>query len=291
MADFEMSQLDVVVADDKDMFIDISTAALLRAGCLEENIFSAEDGVEALEKLDGLQEGGHDDAPILLVLDVRMPRMGGNQAAAEVHKRHVEGNLRRRPFMVSLSAGHTETIEAQGGDHNMMVPKPLQGDSLTRVLNSLSQWWAQGNGRPSGTAAPSAGAGRGGAFDISKVDVVLGDDEAVSRMVLQMLFQKAGVATDIREADEDAALVDEIRELQDGDASNPIIVVLGVSSWVDAVIAENFSTRRPFVVCGSVAASGASQATKSKFDTIMTCTANSDDVAKCLQDCEAWWTR
>lgn len=290
---FEMCKLDVVVADDCDMFIDLSAAALIRAGCLEENIHRAEDGVQALERLDHLQDGGHDDAPILFVLDVRMPNMGGNQAAAEVKKRYEESTLRRCPFVVSLSAGHTRAPKDDGStDYNLIIPKPLQGDALTRTLQDLRRWWDEGNGRPAGTAPGGSRPCTGSrAFDVSRVEVVLADDEAVERMVLQMLFAKAGVATEIREADDEAALLEELQDLQAGDASNPIVCVIGVAAWVDRVLAEQFS-RRPFLVCASVAAAGACKATRQKFDAVMhEETANSDDVARCLQDCEVWWSR
>lgn len=287
--DFDISHLDVIVADDKIMFIEISRAALMGAGVPEENIHSAEDGVEALEKLEALQNGAHDDAPILLVLDVRMPRMGGNQAAKEVQKLHDEGTLRRRPFVVSLSAGHTETSEKDaetGTGHHMSMPKPLQGEALKRTLTGLRKWWSQGNGRP----AFGASAGSSKTWDLSKVDIVLADTEPMCRIALSMQFSQAGATKDIQEADEESELVELLEELQDTNQDQPIICVIGVPSWIDQVLQHGFS-RRPFLVCGSVAAAIVCPATKRKFDAIMgTTNTNQDDVATCLEEAQTWWS-
>lgn len=112
----------LVVEDDEDTRE--TMADLLRDEGFE--VSTARDGVEALAHLDGAS------LPAAMVLDMRMPRMGG----AEV-LRHVRSIPRLSALKVCVLSGTVEDAATEQAD--LVIEKPLLVDRLVQVQRWLQE--------------------------------------------------------------------------------------------------------------------------------------------------------
>lgn len=131
----------IVIADD-----DVDDCLLLREA-LEENglvsgIHFVGDGEELLEYL--RREGRHAESntvpcPLLILLDLNMPRMDGREALADIKS---DPRLRHIPVIVLTTSATDEDIShtyALGA--NSFIVKPATFAALVQVMNRVIQYW------------------------------------------------------------------------------------------------------------------------------------------------------
>jgi len=97
------------------------------------------DGEAALRFL--RREGEHAGAPRpdLVLLDLNLPLLGGQEVLRRVKADHA---LRRIPVVVlSTSASEDDVLRAYDGGVNSYVRKPVELDGFLRVLRSVEEWW------------------------------------------------------------------------------------------------------------------------------------------------------
>ena len=102
------------------------------------------DGEELLDYL--LHRGAYEDPrssprPLLVLLDLNMPRMNGREALARIRS---EPTLRSLPVVVlttSSARDDVDTVYAIGG--NSYIVKPVTFDGLVRVAEELGRYWLQ----------------------------------------------------------------------------------------------------------------------------------------------------
>ena len=102
------------------------------------------DGEELLDYL--LHRGAYEDPrssprPLLVLLDLNMPRMNGREALARIRS---EPTLRSLPVVVlttSSASDDVDTVYAIGG--NSYIVKPVTFDGLVRVAEELGRYWLQ----------------------------------------------------------------------------------------------------------------------------------------------------
>jgi len=302
---FDPSTLTVVYAEDDMVFREIALPAITKVGIKEDNILTAEHGLEALDYLNDLQDGNPGDA-IVMLLDVNMPVMDGNTCAKKVRALEAEGKLRRLPFLVCCSSGVEQVTFGGGGDiYHITMPKPFSDKEVDLVLTKAKEWWQDevsgagaGGAAPAAPAAPAAAApaaaaggsaragGGGGSFDIAEIDIIVGDPEPICRMALTTALTLVGCNEDLMvECDTPEEVVDALRDAQ-GKPEQPVMIFLSNTSWADSVTDECASlTRKPFVVCTSVdgdqGVAGFNACLPKQFQQV--------DLQKIVEDCRRWW--
>lgn len=275
--DFDRSKLSIIYAEDEFVFREITIPAIKRAGISKENLHVAEDGVEALEFLEKLQDSPN--LPLLMLLDVRMPNMDGIQCAKKVQEMVAENSLRRIPFMVCCSAAIRQvSFEDELGVFQVTMPKPFSNKEVDLCIGKLAEWWSEAHGgevqqeqqAPAAAQAPKAASAAspkapasadaaGGTpnpgFDLKCLDMVVADDEPICRMavvasLMQMGFQKEFV----HEVEDDEEMMEEIQGIQARTPDGPILVFLGNETWLPGLCQQctDDGKKRLYTVCTSV---------------------------------------
>ena len=115
------------------------TIDALKTGRLRNRITHVEDGVEAMAYL--RREGEYESAPRpdLILLDLHMPRMNGQDVLAEVKE---DPELRRIPVvMMTASQQEKDIIMAYNLHVNCYVIKPLDLEQFIAAVKSIEHFW------------------------------------------------------------------------------------------------------------------------------------------------------
>lgn len=289
--DLRPATIDIIYAEDEEVFRESAIHELLKVGFQRENIHEADNGHGALQHLVTLQNAGHLTNPLLVLLDVRMPGMDGRECALQIQEMVKKKVLRREPFVVCISSiSRQVTIDEGKGNFQVVLPKPINKDYLKEALNALENWWTLGHGRQ--LAAWKT-------FHPEQLEIIVADTEPACRMSLTEDFVRVGVLRDaISEAEEEDLLLEELVSAQDGDASRPLVVLLGIERWAQSIrtfvdeakVGQCPRRREPFVVCTSVDSDriGGKSAVE-HFDAFLPTRRSKADVKWCLEFCRLWW--
>jgi len=267
MIPFAVDEVDIVFAEDDPIFQEISIPTIARICSLESHrILLAGDGRSALVHLRQLQSGPQ-HVPILLLLDVRMPGMDGLECACVVRHMAESNQLRRLPFVVCCSSALDEVVKDRNTPFHIHISKPLTESQMQLVLEAAQAWWRAGRasgGRPAPALPLRGGAGsslvaegdhpcagegqslerREAAWDLSKVDMIVGDSEAICRMSLQTSLMLLGASEERIQDCEDTHEVEEaIRQAQE--CTGPLMVFLGTPHWMERFAAAGDNLVRP----------------------------------------------
>lgn len=286
--DIDLARVDIVYAEDEEMFRETAVRELVQAGFVRKNIHEADNGLIALEHLARLQMSGNITAPLLVILDVRMPGMDGRECALQIQELIKKRVLRREPFVMSISSIHRQVVYDEGkGNFQIVLPKPFNHSVVTEVIGLLKEWWTMGYGRQ----LPAWKS-----FDVTTVDLIAADEADVCRMAATIAFQRAGALPEnIVEVEDKEELMTQINECQANDKTRPLVVLLGQPLWAADLKALSESMkgtvfREPFVVCVSVDSDriGQTQAIQN-FHAFMPPGFKPEDVSWCLELCRLWW--
>lgn len=108
----------LVVEDDRDL----GQAIQLALETHGHDTVIARDGIEALERVDEI-------CPILLLLDIRLPRMGGSELARELRQRDL-----RIPIVLVTSVENPRRVATEVGAADVLV-KPFRLAELLRIVS------------------------------------------------------------------------------------------------------------------------------------------------------------
>lgn len=288
--DIHPSTIDIVYAEDEEVFRETAIRELLKVGYQRKNIYEADNGIGALEHLARLQNEGNVTKPLVVLLDVRMPGMDGRECALQIQELVKKKLLRREPFVICISSIHRQVVvDEQGGNFQVVLPKPINTGFLDECWDLLNKWWTLGLGRQLPAWKE---------FDPSQIDVISADDEPVCRLSSTTAFVKEGVQQDaVVEVDEEDELMETLEEVQNGNVARPLVILMGKEAWavrvkafVDERRQEKTLKREPFVVCTSVDSDriGASTAVE-HFHAFLPRTFQPSDVKWCLEFCRLWW--
>jgi CheY-like chemotaxis protein len=129
----------VVLAEDNPDHAFFTTRAFQDAHGKDLEMHTVSDGVELLDYLN--KRGAYSEAerPHLVVLDLRMPKLGGLEVLAEMRERP---DLRTIPVVVLSSSDRPEDVSAsyeQGA--NSYVTKPASLSGLRQGVGELAKYW------------------------------------------------------------------------------------------------------------------------------------------------------
>mmetsp|Transcript_51493 Transcript_51493/g.159703 ORF Transcript_51493/g.159703 Transcript_51493/m.159703 type:complete len:314 (+) Transcript_51493:55-996(+) len=308
---FDQAKLSIIYAEDEIVFREITVPAINKAGISQENLHVAEDGLAALEILDTLQADA--GAPLIMLLDVRMPKMDGMQCAKKVQELVAEKALKRVPFMVCCSSYVRQvSFEDDQGIFQITLPKPLGRKEVEMCIAKVSAWWAEeyGDGaaatpapaapapaapaaptEPAG-AAPAAG-GTGGTpgssvplTDPGCLTLIIADDEPICRMAVQATLKLAGAREEsTQEAEDEEEAMEIAQKIQAESPDKPIAIFLGNPSWLPALQQLTSTGKPPFIVCTSVDG----EQTHGDFNATLPKQSKQADVKQVLAQCLEWF--
>jgi CheY-like chemotaxis protein len=254
MSGTSASDVEIIYAEDEFVFREIALPAIRRAGLRAEHIHIAEDGFVALEHLQRLQDS-RSTAPLLMLLDLRMPGMDGKGCASEVAKLVEQKKLLKKPFMICCSASIVEVTFGEDSDlFHMKLPKPFADKEVTLCLEKFREWRgdADAAGAVDPAKIPAVASPAPAAIvptDIRMVDFIIADEEIICRMAVVTTLGLIGASSQaITEADELEEATDALRTAQGGDPERPLCVFVGHSFWIDEIAACDKARREPFIV-------------------------------------------
>jgi chemotaxis family two-component system response regulator Rcp1 len=99
----------------------------------------AADGVEALEFLQ--RTGAHAGAPrpVLILLDLNLPKMDGREVLARIKQ---DSSLKLIPtFILTTSNAESDIVKSYQLQANCYLTKPVQLEAFERLVYSLNDFW------------------------------------------------------------------------------------------------------------------------------------------------------
>ena len=120
----------ILLVEDNEMNRMIATAILGEAGF---DIDIAEDGVEAVEKVNGNPAGFYD----IVLMDVQMPRMNGYEATRQIRALEDPAKAGIPIVAVTANAFEEDRMEAMEAGMNGHLAKPYDIEEIMKTLNEL----------------------------------------------------------------------------------------------------------------------------------------------------------
>jgi CheY-like chemotaxis protein len=143
----------ILLVEDNPLDVELSTSAL-REARLANEVVVARDGVEALDFLfrRGPHEGRPGDDPAVVFLDLKMPRVGGEEVLREIRS---DPMLKLLPVVVLTSSREEQDlVNLYQLGVNAYVVKPVDFEKFVTTVSKLGFFWAVLNEPP----PPQAGA-------------------------------------------------------------------------------------------------------------------------------------
>ncbi len=115
------------------------TKEAFKNGRIENDLHVVSDGVDALEFLS--QEGEYADAPRpdLILLDLNLPRMNGDEVLEELQD---DPSLQRIPVIVLTSSQAEEDVIASYDlNANAYLTKPVDPDAFIETVRTFEKFW------------------------------------------------------------------------------------------------------------------------------------------------------
>jgi two-component system response regulator len=140
-----MMEPPILLVEDNDDDAELTSMAFGEAN-IANPVVRVRDGVEALDYL--MRRGAYaeldsQELPIVVLLDLKLPRVGGLQVLKEIR-----GNPRTAclPVVVlSSSDEHQDRIGAYANHANSYVRKPVDYDQFVRASRELGLYWTMIN--------------------------------------------------------------------------------------------------------------------------------------------------
>ena len=131
----------ILLAEDNDNDVELTLNALKDAN-LANRVDVVRDGVEAMDYL--LYRGKYADRkkenPIVVMLDIKMPRMDGLQVLKNIKE---NSGLQNIPVvMLTSSSLDKDIIESYSSGVNAYVVKPIDFAEFQSAVNHLGVFWA-----------------------------------------------------------------------------------------------------------------------------------------------------
>jgi CheY-like chemotaxis protein len=144
----------ILLVEDNEEDAELTLAALKELKLANE-VVVARDGVEALDYLyrRGVYSGRAGENPVVVLLDLKMPRVDGLQVLREIKGSDA---FRTTPVvMLTSSREERDLVESYRLGANAYVVKPVDFEKFTEAVRELGMFWALINEAPPRGAPPS----------------------------------------------------------------------------------------------------------------------------------------
>lgn len=145
-----MSSKKILLVEDNTNDVLLTLRALQRADILNE-VVVARDGAEALDYLtsQGQYVGRNpEELPVVVLLDLKMPRMGGLEFLEKI--RNIN-SLKFLPVVILTSSNEDRDVcESYNLGANSYIQKPVDFDRFVQAIRTLGLYWLVLNVSPMG---------------------------------------------------------------------------------------------------------------------------------------------
>jgi two-component system response regulator len=133
-----INPVDVLLVEDNPGDIKLTREALSETKMFV-NLFTAENGVEALDFLYKRGKFSEAPRPDIIILDLNLPLKDGREVLEEI--KH-DSNLKRIPVVILTSSKAEEDIVRSYNLYaNCYITKPLDFEQFTQIVKSIEQFW------------------------------------------------------------------------------------------------------------------------------------------------------
>lgn len=133
----------VLLVEDSVQDVELAREAFDQATNNVEMVVAG-DGIEALSYLENtLAPGQKDASPVMVLLDIKMPRMGGLELLERI-----KTDLRLQNIPVVMFSSSMENTDLQRGyklGANSYVVKPVNFTGYLAAIDSISRFWVDTN--------------------------------------------------------------------------------------------------------------------------------------------------
>ena len=136
----------LLVEDNQDDIV--LTRRALKKSNIANEVVVASDGVDALAYLrkEGVYVDNIDANPVVILLDLNMPRMGGLEFLREIRN---DGRFKRLPVVILTSSGEDRDVcESYDLGANSYIQKPVDFEQFVEAIQTLGLYWLVLNIRP-----------------------------------------------------------------------------------------------------------------------------------------------
>ena len=136
----EFDQVDILLVEDNPLDAELTLRGL-RQQKVANNITWVKDGEEALNYVfrRGAYAGRTDSGPRLILLDLKMPRVGGIEVTKAIK---ADERTRRIPIVIMTSSKEdSDIVNSYNLGANSYIVKPLDFDSLAEVARQAGFYW------------------------------------------------------------------------------------------------------------------------------------------------------
>ncbi|MFW9919047.1 MAG: response regulator [Candidatus Thorarchaeota archaeon] len=140
------SDIILLVEDNPDDIV-LTKRALKKSNILNE-VVVAEDGIDALSYLrkEGEYRDNEDEYPIVILLDLNMPRMSGMEFLKELRN---DCRFKRLPVVIlSSSREDRDVCDCYNLGANSYIQKPVDFEQFVKAIQTLGLYWLVLNIRP-----------------------------------------------------------------------------------------------------------------------------------------------
>jgi len=137
----------ILVVEDDAFDAEMITETLLELG-VESPVERVEDGAEAVDFLfrRNRYAGRADDLPMLVLLDIKMPRMDGFDVLRVMRE---SDSTRQVPVVILTSSSEDQDVaECRKLGANAYVVKPSDAQRFTDTVRTVGAFWAKLNNLP-----------------------------------------------------------------------------------------------------------------------------------------------
>lgn len=131
----------IVIADDDEDDCLLAREALnsVRSNNDIRFVGNGEELLEYLRREDSYSDPAQSPNPSLILLDLNMPRMGGQEALRIIKE---DESLRHIPIIVlTTSRVDQDILESYGLGANSYIAKPVTFDGLVEVMQGIADYW------------------------------------------------------------------------------------------------------------------------------------------------------
>jgi CheY-like chemotaxis protein len=129
---------EILLAEDNDDDVELTRQGFRRAKLLV-NLHRVEDGVKCLAFLRKQGEYQNAPTPDLILLDLNMPKMSGQEVLAEMIK---DDHLKRIPVVIlTTSEQEAEVLKLYNMRCSSYIVKPVDFDQFLNVVRAIAEYW------------------------------------------------------------------------------------------------------------------------------------------------------
>lgn len=135
----------ILLVEDNPDDVLLTQRAFAKSG-IQNDLVVARDGVEALQILLGEGGEGMEPLPMLILLDLKLPRVDGLEVLQRIRQ---EPRTKRVPVVVlTTSREEQDLITSYDLGANSYVRKPVDFDDFHEAVRTLGMYWLLLNERP-----------------------------------------------------------------------------------------------------------------------------------------------